>query len=94
MKLPSLFVKLLMLPLLIIVILVLFSLIEPMKVMTDIPRISMNCPNTNSFDSTAWNSMSSSNHTIYSTSCYALNWDMLIFIVAIGGLAVWAWWNK
>lgn len=95
MALPSVVKKIFLLPLLFLVLLVLASLIEPTKTITDIPRGDMNCPNTNNFNQTQWdNSISdANNHTIYSTGCYALHWDMFAFVGGLTALAIWGWFN-
>ncbi len=94
MAVPKLLVKILMFPVLFVFLITLFSLIEPMITLTDIPRDSMNCPNTVAFDSVAWGNLSASDHLLYSTGCYALNWDMLVFIGLLAILGVWGWLNK
>ena len=94
MVLPNWIKKVFMFPVLVIVILVLFSLIEPMKTMSDTPRSDMNCPNTPTFNQTAWDSMSELDHLNYSTGCYAINWDMILFIGGLCMIAVIGWWGK
>lgn len=92
--LPKFVKKLFLAPILLVVLLVLNSLIEPMKTLVDIPRVAMNCPNTATFDSVAWNALNAYQHTIYSTGCYMLNWSMLLFIGLLIIIAIWGWMTK
>jgi hypothetical protein len=94
MALPKFIIKLFMLPILFIVLIVLASLIEPLKTMTDSPRGDMNCPNTSNFNQTAWSEMDSYKHIGYSTGCYLLNWDVLLFVGLLSAVAIWGWFNK
>lgn len=91
---PEFIKKFLLFPILIVVLLILSSLIEPMITLTDLPRNAMNCPLSQDFNQTAWDLMTTSQHTIYSTGCYALNWDVLIFIGLLSALAIWGWFTK
>jgi hypothetical protein len=93
MAFPDWIKKISIFPILIVVILILFSLIEPMKTLTDIPRTSMNCPNTISFNVTAWDELDSHRHLIYSTTCLALNLDVLLFIGLLLIAAIIGWWK-
>jgi hypothetical protein len=90
---PNWIKKILMFPILIVVILILFSLIDPMKIMTDIPREAMNCPNTISFNQTAWGELNDNHHLMYSTACLALNADVLAFIGILLIAAIIGWWK-
>jgi hypothetical protein len=92
--LPKGLIKVLMFPILIVALLVLNSLIEPMKILTDLPRNAMNCPATASFNATAWSAMTGSQHMIYSTGCYALNGTVIGFIGLLTILAIWGWMSK
>lgn len=94
MSLPKFLVKIFNFPLLVGVLLILSSLIEPMKVLTDVPRGAMNCPGTTVFNQTAWSLMTSAQHTIYATGCYALNWDVLAFVGGLLIIAIWGWMTK
>ena len=94
MTLPSLIKKIFLFPILFIVLIVLASLIQPMITLTDSPRNDMNCPLTNNFNQTQWDSMTQYQHTIYSTGCYALHWDVIAFIGMLSGLAMWGWFSK
>jgi hypothetical protein len=85
MALPKVF------PFLVIVLLMLSSLIEPLKTEVDGPRGTMNCPNTVSFNQTAWSNLNARDHMTYSTSCYFLNWTVLLFIGLLSAFAVWGW---
>lgn len=91
MALPDIVKKIFLAPVLYIVIIILFSLIQPTKDVTDTPRISMNCPNTVSFSQSNWSNLSAGDHLSYSTGCYALNWDMIAFVGGLTLLAVWGW---
>ena len=91
MALPSFLRKLFLFPILIIVLLILSALVEPTKTLTDVPREAMNCPNTDVFNQTAWDSQTAFQFTIYGTTCYALNLYMLLFIGLLGILALWGW---
>lgn len=94
MALPKFFKMLFLFPILLLVIIVLNSLIEPMEANTDPNRASMNCPNTPSFDAVAWNNLSKWSHLTYSTECYILNWDVILFVGLLTGAAIWGWFNK
>lgn len=91
MVLPDLVKKIFLSPVLYIVILVLFSLIQPLKDVTDPPRATMNCPNTATFNQANWTNLSANDHTSYSTGCYILNWDMLLFVGGLVALAIYGW---
>ncbi len=91
MAVPDIVKKIFLSPVLYIVIIILFSLIQPMKDLTDTPRAAMNCPNTPNFNQANWSNLSANDHTNYSTGCYALNWDMLAFVGGLILLALWGW---
>lgn len=91
---PSFVKKIFLFPILIFVLLVLSSLIEPMKTETDVPRNSMNCPNSPTFNQTLWDNQTENQHTIYSTGCYGLHWDVIAFIGGLTALAIFGWFTK
>lgn len=94
MALPKGLIKLILLPVLFVTLIILASLITPMKDLTDGPRKAMNCPGTTTFNQTAWTAQTSSQHTIYSTGCYALHWDVIAFIGLLTVVAIWGWYTK
>ena len=94
MVLPKFTKKLFLFPILIIVLIVLNSFIDPFKTIVDPVRTNMNCPNTDTFNATAWANLSQWDHLQYSTECYALNWSMLGFIGLLTIFAIWGWMSK